>query len=176
MQWRSPRTRLGSFTFNSDVTRYLRRRSQGDEQAPILDELDRNGRVRWRASASLTWRQGGWSAGWFTSYFHSFVDTSAATTEAVYRALGQPDYIKVFNDNGITRYVLFVDPFMNHNAWVTYRFDRGSHRWLRGVSVRLGINNVFDVEPPLADETYGYAGGSANVRGRQATLELSRKF
>jgi outer membrane receptor protein involved in Fe transport len=65
---------------------------------------------------------------------------------------------------------------MNHNAWVTYRFDRGSHRWLRGVSVRLGINNVFDVEPPLADETYGYAGGSANVRGRQATLELSRKF
>lgn len=176
VQWRSPRTRLGSLTVNTDVTRYLRRRSQGDEQAPILDELDRNGRVRWRASASLTWRQGGWSAGWFTSYFHSFVDTSAATTEAVYRALGQPDYIKVFNDNGITRYVLFVDPFMNHNAWVTYRFDRGAHRWLRGVSARLGVNNVFDFEPPLADETYGYAGGSANVRGRQATLEISRKF
>ncbi|MFM9078646.1 MAG: TonB-dependent receptor domain-containing protein, partial [Opitutaceae bacterium] len=175
-QWRSPRTRLGSFTLNTDVTRYLRRRSQGDEQAPILNELDRNGRVRWRGSASLTWRQGGWSAGWFTSYFHSFVDTSAATTEAVYRALGQPGYIKVFNDNGITRYVLNVDPFLNHNAWLSYRFDRGANRWLRGVSVRLGLNNVFDFEPPLADETYGYAGGSANVRGRQATLEVSRKF
>ena len=175
-QWRSPRTRLGSFTLSTDVTRYLRRRSQGDEQAPILNELDRNGRVRWRGNASLTWRQDGWSAGWFTSYFHSFVDTSAATTEAVYRALGQPGYIRVFNDNGITRYLLLVDPFMNHNAWISYRFDRGSGGWLRGVSARLGLNNVLDSEPPLADETYGYAGGSANVRGRQVTLEITRKF
>ncbi len=38
------------------------------------------------------------------------------------------------------------------------------------------MNNVFDLEPPLADETYGYYGGSANVRGRQITLELSRTF
>ena len=176
MQWRSPRTRFGTFSFNTDVTRYLRRRSQGDPESPLLNELDRNGRVRWRGSASLSWRQGGWSAGWFTSYFHSFVDTSAATTEAVYRALGQPDYIRVFNDNGITRYVLFVDPFQSHNAWVSYRFGRSSHRWLQGVSARLGLNNVLDVEPPLADETYGYAGGSANARGRQVTLEISRKF
>ena len=65
---------------------------------------------------------------------------------------------------------------MNHNAWISYRFDRGSGGWLRGVSARLGLNNVLDSEPPLADETYGYAGGSANVRGRQVTLEITRKF
>ena len=46
----------------------------------------------------------------------------------------------------------------------------------RGARARLGVNNVFDLEPPLADETYGYYGGSANVRGRQITLELSRTF
>ncbi|MBC7368839.1 MAG: hypothetical protein H7343_18845 [Undibacterium sp.] len=48
--------------------------------------------------------------------------------------------------------------------------------WLKGVSVRGGINNVMDEEPPLADEQYGYQSGTANVRGRQFTCEVSRKF
>jgi len=176
VQWRGPRTRFGAFSFNGDLTRYIRRQSQGDPAAPVLNELDRNGRVRWRASASLAWRHAGWSAGWFTSYFHSFVDLSAATTEPVYRALGQPEYIRVFNDNGITRYVLRVDPFLNHNAWIAYRFDRETRDWRRGLSLRLGLNNVLDTEPPLADETYGFAGGSANPRGRQATFEITKRF
>ncbi|MBM3851627.1 MAG: hypothetical protein FJ399_00565 [Verrucomicrobia bacterium] len=176
LQWYTPKKRLGQFTFRGDTTHYLRRRSQADPQSIVLDELNRNGRVAWRASASLAWRLGGWSAGWFSSYFGTFVDTSAATTAAVYAALGQPDYIRVFNDNGITRYVLRVDPFINHNAWLAYRFDRGAHRWLQGVSVRGGLNNVFDYEPSLADETYGYAGGGANPRGRQFTLELTKRW
>jgi outer membrane receptor protein involved in Fe transport len=176
IQWRTAKTRLGQFTFSGDTTHYLRRESQADPQTTVLDELNRNGRVAWRATASLAWRSGAWSAGWFSSYFGKFVDTSAATTEAIYTALGRPDYISVFNDNGITRYVLKVDPFINHNAWLSYRFDRGAHRWLRGVTVRGGINNVFDYEPSLADETYGYAGGGANPRGRQFTMDVSKKF
>lgn len=176
LQWRAPKTRLGQFTFSGETTLYLRRQSQGDPQAAVLDELNRNGRVAWRANASIAWRLGAWSAGWFSSYFGKFVDTSAATTEAVYKALGTPDYIRVFNDNGITRYVLKVDPFINHNAWISYRFDRAGSRWLRGATVRLGLNNVFDYKPSLADETYGYAGGGANPRGRQLTMEVSRKF
>lgn len=176
LQWRGPKTRVGQFTFSSEATHYVLRRSKADELSPILDELERNGRTKWRANASLSWRQGPVSAGWFTSYFGSFVDTSAATTEAIYRALGGPDYIRVFNDNGITRYLLRVDPSYSHNAWISYRFDRGSRPWLRGVTVRGGINNVFDTVPQLADEQYGYFSGSANARGRQFTMEVAKKF
>jgi hypothetical protein len=176
VQYRSPRTRLGTFTFNGEATHYVLRRSQSDELSPTLDELGRNGRTRWRTNASVSWRQGPVSAGWFASYFGSFVDTSAATTLQVYQALGRPDYIQVFNDNGITRYLLRVDPQINHNAWISYRFDRGRHRWLRGVTLRGGINNVFDTEPALADEQYGYQPGSFNVRGRQFTMEVSKRF
>ena len=176
VQWRSPRTRLGQFTLNGDATHYVLRRSKADEASRLLNELGRNGRVKWRANASLSWRQGGLSAGWFTSYFGSFVDTSAATTEPITRALGAPSYIRVFNDNGITRYLLRVDPTYNHNAWVSYRFSGKSRAWLKGVTVRGGINNVLDAEPQLADEQYGYQAGTANVRGRQFTFELSRKF
>ncbi len=176
MQWRSPKTRLGQFSFSGESTHYVLRRSKADGPSPILNELGRNGRVKWRANASLSWRQGPLSAGWFTSYFGSAVDTSAATTEPIYRALGYPGYITVFNDNGITRYLLRVAPTYRHNAWLSYRFGQGSHAWLRGLTVRGGINNVLDSEPRLADEQYGYFSGSANPRGRQFTLELSKKF
>ena len=176
VQWRGPKTRLGQFSFNSEATHYVLRRSKADEVSPLLDELGRNGRATWRANASVSWRQGPVSAGWFTSYFGSFVDTSAATTEPIYRALGYPGYITMFNDNGVTRYLLRVDPSFSHNAWLSYRFDKGARAWLRGVTVRGGINNVLDRAPQLADEQYGYFSGSANPRGRQFTLDFSRKF
>ena len=105
------------------------------------------------------------------------VDTSAATTEPIYQALGRPEYIQVFNDNGITRYLLRVDPQFNHNAWISYRFERNdASRWLSGVTIRGGINNIFDTEPALVDEQYGYQPGTFNVRGRQFTMEVSKRF
>jgi hypothetical protein len=176
LQWRSPRTRLGSFTLNGEATHYLRRESQSDPVTPVLDELGRNGRAHWRGNASASWRQGNWAAGWFSTYFGTFVDTSAATTEAIYLALGQPKYISVFNDNGVTRYLYKVTPSLTHNAWLSYRFDRGAPKWLRGVTLRGGINNVFDAIPPLADEQYGFFTGSANPRGRTFTFDLTSKF
>lgn len=177
VQYKTPKTRFGSFTFAGDATHYVMRRSQADEVSPVLDELGRNGRTKWRANASVSWRQGPVSAGWFTSMFGSFVDTSAATTEAIYNALGRPEYIQVFNDNGITRYLLRVEPQFNHNAWISYRFDRNAgNRWLQGVTLRGGINNVFDEDPALVDEQYGYQPGTFNVRGRQFTMEVSKRF
>lgn len=176
VQYRTPRTRWGTFTFTSEATHYVRRESKADENAPVLDELNRNGRTAWRANASISWRLGPVAAGWFTSYYGSFVDTSAATTEQIYRVLGEPDYIKVFNDNGITRYLLKVDPQINHNVWMSYRFDRQSNDWLRGVTVRGGINNVFDTDPALVDERPGYQPGTFNPRGRQFTMEISKRF
>ncbi len=176
VQWRGPKTRLGTFTFNTEATHYVLRRSKADELSPLVDELDRNGRVSWRANASVAWRQGPLSAGWFGSYFGSFVDTSAATTEPITRALGYPSYIKIFNDNGVTRYLFRVSPSYNHNVWMSYRFERREKSWLNGVSVRGGINNVLDTIPRLADEQYGYVSGSANPRGRQFTMEFAKKF
>ncbi|MBP8257824.1 MAG: TonB-dependent receptor, partial [Opitutaceae bacterium] len=176
VQYRTATTRFGRFTFNGEATHYVKRVSQFEEGAPILDELDRNGRTAWRANASISWRKGPLSAGWFTSYFGSFVDTSAATTQQIYELLGRPDYITEFDDNGVTRYLLRVDPQISHNAWISYRFDRTGSEWLRGVTVRGGINNVFDTDPALADEQFGYRSGTFNVRGRQFTMEISKKF
>jgi len=176
VRWQLPRTRLGQFTLNADSTRYLRRQQQGESTDPVLSQLGLNGRARWRASGSLQWRLGRWSAGWFTNYYGSFVDSSAATTEAVYRALGGPGYIRVFNDNGITRYLLRVPPSWLHNANVSHRFGAEAPGWLRQVTVRFAVNNLLDRDPPIADETNGYAAGTANIRGRQFVLDLTKRF
>jgi outer membrane receptor protein involved in Fe transport len=91
-------------------------------------------------------------------------------------ALGGPDYIRAFNDNGITRYVLRVKENIQHNAWVSYRFNHDAHAWLRDTSLRFGINNVLDTDPPLTSDQYGFRTGTANPRGRQFTMEVSKKF
>ncbi len=176
LQYRMPKLPLGQFTFKAEATRNTVRETQAQAGARPSYSLDRNGRPRWRANGTLSWRREAWAAGWFTSYFGPYSDTSAATTDVIYHALGRPDYINVVNDAGTMRYWLRVEPVVMHNAYLAHQFRAGAPRWLRGVRARLGVNNVFDLEPPLADETYGYYGGSANVRGRQITLELSRTF
>ncbi|PTX97679.1 TonB-dependent receptor [Opitutus sp. ER46] len=176
VQYRTPKTPYGTFTFNGEATHYVVRKSQSEEGAIPLDELSRNGRAKWRANASLSWRKAPWGAGWFASYFGSFVDTSAATTEAVYRALGGPSYISTFNDNGIVKYYLRVDPYIQHNVWVSYNFKGKRFGWVSGTTMKVSLNNVFDTDPPLADEQYGYRTSAANPRGRQIAMELSKKF
>jgi len=94
----------------------------------------------------------------------------------VYNTLERPSHIAVFNDNGTTRYVLKVDAYVQHNVWIRHQFRSSAHPWLRATSVRLGVNNVLDTDPPLADEGFGFFTGSANPRGRQFTLEINRKL
>lgn len=176
VQYRVPQTRFGRFSFGSEATHYLLRRSQTNPTSPVLSSLGMNGRTKWRANANVSWRRGAWSAGWFASYFGTYVDTGAQTTQQIYEALGAPDYIRVFNNNGAILYTLRVDPYIQHNAWMSYRFPAAASRWVRGATVRVGLNNVFDAEPPLTSDQYGYRTSTANPRGRQVTMDYSRKF
>ena len=68
------------------------------------------------------------------------------------------------------------EPYIQHNVWASHRFGGDAHRWLKGCSIRASVNNVFDTEPPLADEAFGFRAGAANPRGRQFALEVSRTF
>lgn len=176
-EYRFPETFLGHFTLRSEVTRWLKRKEVAESGAAEESLLEENGRPKWRANASLSWRRKAWSAGWFTSYFGSFVDTSAATTEAVWAALGYPSYIRSYNNDGLIRYYYKVDPWIVHNANVSYRFDqKAKWPWLRQVTLRFGITNVLDTDPPIADETAGYMLGTANPRGRMFNLDLTKRF
>jgi outer membrane receptor protein involved in Fe transport len=49
---------------------------------------------------------------------------------------------------------------------------------LNNTSVRVGVNNLFDAEPPLSSDSRGYDPSLYNTmaRGRSYSLQLTKKF
>ncbi|MCM8732467.1 TonB-dependent receptor domain-containing protein [Hephaestia sp. GCM10023244] len=175
-QYRAPDFGLGRFTLRAEATRNLKRDEELEDDGVVIDQLGKNGRAKWVGNATLNWKSGPWSASWFSTYYGSFADTSAATTEAIYEALGKPKSIKTFNDNGIMRYYLRVKPAILHNVRLSYDFGDNGSASRPQYSVTLGVNNLFDTWPPVADEDSGYYSGTVNPRGRQFKLRFERRF
>lgn len=165
-------TQLGDFDFRVNVAQ-LREFSQdiAPREAEILaaqeagiisdvaalsgagDLIRQDGRPEWRWSASATWRYQAWGAGWFTSYIDDVLDTSAT------------------NDD--TGEFWVVDSDIRHNAYLQYTFGEDGDQPLR---LRVGARNLFDEEPPLADESFGYLGGLHSSRGRFLYVSARKSF
>lgn len=114
-----------------------------------------DGQPEWRASASLTWRHdSGFGAGVRADYTSEFIDTGAGLNPA-----GDP---------------FFVEAWTQTNAYVEYEIDSGGP--LDNTRIRVGANNIFDEDPPLADETNGYDAAYHSIRGRQVYLDVRKSF
>ena len=175
VQYRFPRTPIGTFNLRTDVTYALRFKTKETPAEPWTSSREENGRPKWRSTATLSWRHRGWSASWFTNYSGEFVDTGAATTAAVWQALGYPHYIRHYDNDGLDRYYYRVGPSISHTANIGYAFTRRDG-WLANTSLRAGVSNVFNTEPPFLDETRaGYTGVIA-ARGRTYTMQVSKRF
>jgi outer membrane receptor protein involved in Fe transport len=175
--YRTPKSRLGTFTLRSGATYTRKFDQQADEFSETETVLEEDGRARWRANASINWRRDKWSAGWFTEYYGGSMDIGGATTEAVYEALGRPSYIRVFNDVGdVIRYRWWIEETIQHNAYVEHRFGGSKDNLLKDVTLRLGVTNVFDEEPSLADESRGYQGGTISAKGRSFYGVVTKRF
>ncbi len=117
-EYRVPRSQtFGHFTLRGEAAYRHKFLVQETPGAVLDDQNSINGNPKWRFNTSLLWRKGNLSAGWLTSYYGSFVDTSAATTLAVFEALGRPNYIDdtTTTTAGTTRYVLKIQPTITHN-------------------------------------------------------------
>lgn len=106
----------------------------------------------WRTTLSATWYSPSemWRAGIFGSYVSDVFEPS------------------VTNSNGD---FFEVDSFTTVNAHVT-RYDLLGP----GSSVRLGINNLFDEDPPLASEAFGFEGELHSSRAQYFFLSLRKRF
>ena len=61
------------------------------------------------------------------------------------------------------------------NVYASYKFGEGSP--LNGTYARLGVRNIADEEPPMADNFWhGYSGDYHSNRGRYLYLNLSKSF
>ena len=117
------------------------------------DLLKQNGNPTWRYSASLRWDKGNWGAGAFYKYVGDVVDTGVT-------ANGDP---------------LPVGAFKTLNVHADYTFEG-----LAGgedTRIRLGIRNVTDEKPPIADEfATGYFSALHSNRGRYFYGSIRHNF
>ena len=119
--------------------------------------IKQNGNPEWRVKTSLNWKLNNWRAGITANYMSDVVDTSTTATV----------------DGEVIK--LPVDSFTTVNIHGSYRFDDGDV--LDGMKVSLGIRNIADEEPPLADElAHGYFGSLHSNRGRYFYMNISKAF
>ncbi len=178
-EFRLPKTRFGQASLRGDAAYLLQSDTEDEPGAPKVNNINRDGRTRFRGNIGATWRKDRWTAGWFTTYYGTYVDTGTATTKEIYDALGKPDYISVYVDSGnVTRYRYLVSAFATHSAYVNYAVPRQRRGGIfSGTSFRLGVNNVTDIEPPLADEDFGYRrGAGTTAKGRTFYSQITKSF
>jgi outer membrane receptor protein involved in Fe transport len=116
--------------------------------------IERDGRPKWRLSGSLNLRNGPVRFSMFARYVDEWNDPSAT----------QDDTGALFR----------VDDWFTVNTSVSYTFDNDSA--LDGTRIKVGLNNIFDQDPPIADESYGFFGELHSARGRQLSLEVKKSF
>jgi outer membrane receptor protein involved in Fe transport len=123
--------------------------------------LEIDGRPKWRVSGSINWEAGPVEIGLFGQYTGKVWDTSVVRD------------ILLVSDDPNANFYRVNDQFLT-NLSVSYTINNDTG--LNGTRLRFAINNLFDKDPPLADETYGFYSELYTARGRVFHVELRKKF
>jgi len=118
------------------------------------EQLELDGRPKWRLSGSVNWRSGPVAVNLFGRYVGKIFDVGA-----------------VQNDTGA---FYRVDDWFTMNASISYTINNDTG--LDGTRIKFGFNNIFNAEPPLSDELFGFDGALHSARGRQFRFEIQKKF
>ena len=128
-------------------------------------------------SLNVLWNKGAWNASVNTTY-QSKTYTGATMSQATFDTLGAPPYVKYIYNNGAGAIRELGDAQYQVNLGFGYRLGREARKWLRQTSVRLGVNNVLDDDPPRRADQNGYAGGLGTSLwvGRAYSLTITREL
>ncbi|MCX6939347.1 MAG: TonB-dependent receptor [Verrucomicrobia bacterium] len=176
---------LGNFTLETNGTKlnsffiYTTRGAVRTELMETNLAATSGASPKWRGNVQLNWRRDQWSAGLGMFYTGSFTLSGVTTSRATYEALGSPASIKPVFTNGSTLYRMVHRDTQTYNAFLSYRLRKADTRsWLRDTSVRVGVNNLLNAEPPLSDDNNTYESALFNTmaKGRMYSLTLTKTF
>lgn len=114
--------------------------------------IQRNGNPKWRLSTSLTWSLRQLRIGAHARYVGGVFDTSLLD------GAGNP---------------FLTDSHTVVNLFGEYTFEQGL---LGDTRVRVGARNLFDNQPPRADETFGFIGRLHSPVGRYLYVNVKKAF
>ena len=178
-----PKTPIGQFRISTEWSEFLDKYSRLKPGFGVNDDINQMILPKWKSSATIQWRMGGWDAGLNGAYQTDF-RTGATATAAQYTALGAPSYIKAFtsvSSAGVPTVVYYEvgKSQLQVNASVSYRFGPEAARWIRRTTIRFGVNNLFDADPaPSGMNGIGFTAGSGQSLwvGRAFSLSTTRDF
>jgi outer membrane receptor protein involved in Fe transport len=153
-----PTEAYGDFRLNADMSVFGKfYQSPSPEAAALVaaglstasggSQVGLNGNPRTRVSATVIWSAGPWQVSGSGVYISRIFDTTA---------LNFP-----------------VSSWTTFNTSVRYTAREGR---FEGTSARLGINNIADKDPPLANQLFGFYTSLYSPRGRFWYLEVSKSF
>jgi iron complex outermembrane receptor protein len=153
-----PTETYGAFRVNADMSVFGKfYQSPSPEAAALVaaglstaaggSQIGLNGNPRTRASATIIWSAGPWQVSGSGVYISRIYDTTA---------LNFP-----------------VSSWTTFNTSVRYTAQDGL---FEGTSARLGINNIADKDPPLANQLFGFYTSLYSPRGRFWYLEVTKSF
>jgi hypothetical protein len=163
IEYQTPDTRAGAFTFRADVTRISKFEQQG---LAITDLLQSNGNPEWRSTASVRWMLGNFGANLTMRYVDETYDTSLWQSGSVSPGIYNADLDRTYWQ---------VDDWTVWNLGLSYDFGE-SDNWLKGLYLNAGVRNLTNEEAPFADESYGYFSRLHNTYGRVVWGQLTYAF
>ena len=129
----------------------------GEPAQNVGDLVQQEFRPKWRATLLANWYMGQWGAGMSAGYVGEVYDIQT-TADGDTAAPGTP---------------LPVDDYIRVNVHGDYRFETSGTLETR---LRIGIRNLFDEEPPLADEAFGYEGSLHSWMGQYVYADVNIRF
>jgi outer membrane receptor protein involved in Fe transport len=115
-------------------------------------QIKKDGFPEFRGTASFTWRRNGWGAGVFVNHVGEVYDTAPALVDGQYFPIKAWTTVSLYGQY----------------AFKGGRFDRST--------IRVGVRNVGDKDPPVASSNFGYLGSLHNATGRYWYLNASKRF
>lgn len=158
--WQLSAAHLSKFVQTPDPVSaiVLEAQAEGNPATPIDlvvvgagDLLRMDGNPEWRGFSALSWRRNNWGAGIRANYVSDFYESSVSVDG---EPMGIPSWSTID---------LFVD----------YSINQGG---LDGSRVRLGVRNVGNEDPPIADESFGYFSNVHSNQGRFWYINWSWSF
>ena len=179
VNYRLPETRFGTFSFSLDTTYTSLNESDNDGDGDIdADDggsvvgeyFDRSNNWRIRSNLMARWEKGDFGATWYTRYY-SRQEESCPFYYNDY-GFGELCNDAVVDANGV------VQPgSQNHIGGTTYHDVSVYWKAPWNAKVTLGVNNVFDKDPPVAFTTFANSfDPQYEVPGQFFYMQYNQKF
>jgi iron complex outermembrane receptor protein len=141
-----PWDNFGRFRVNVAASHTLESTRQvAPGQPAVVLEEDTGSPPKWKYNTAVFWSKGSWNAAAFLWYMDGFETNNAGS-------------VNVANSTAVTFYPTPAVTKLDLRAG--YEFKQGVWRgYGKNLRVSVGVNNVFDKEPPFSDTLWGFNAG-----------------